>query len=205
MTWRRRFAAALLDHAEPLLHRAYGAQKAVLFSELPATVLEIGPGPGANLRYYAPGTSLLAVEPSEPARRRLVRRAQRQRIDLDLYDLAGEGLPFDDASQDAVICTLVLCSVDDPAQVLQEVRRVLRPGGRFMFCEHVVAPTGSRTRTLQRLVQGPWRWLTEGCCLDRPTGELIAAAGFASCDRHDLCLGPLAGPARPHVWGTAIR
>ncbi|MBD3221903.1 methyltransferase domain-containing protein [bacterium] len=205
MALRQRLSAALLDHAEPLLHRAYGGRKQVMFADLPDTVLEIGPGPGANLRYYRPGTRLVAVEPSEPARRRLERRARRRRVDLDLHDLAGEGLPFADRSHDVVVCTLVLCSVDDPERVLAEARRVLRPGGRFLFCEHVVAREGTPTRRLQSWLRSPWHWLTEGCHLDRPTGELIAAAGFSGLERHDFCLGPAAGPARPHVWGTAVR
>lgn len=205
MTLRERLNAALLDHAEPLLHRAYGDRKAALFDALPDTVLEIGPGPGANVRYYRRGTRLVAVEPSRPARQRLRRRTERWGVDLETHDLAGERLPFADASHDVVVCTLVLCSVDDPRAVLAEVRRVLRPGGRLLFCEHVEAPAGSRTRRLQSRLRGPWRWMSEGCHLDRPTDRFIAEAGFASVDLQEFRLGPAAGPARPHVWGVAVR
>jgi len=202
---RARLNAALLDHAEGLLHRTYGRYKADLFRDLPPVVVEIGPGPGANLRYYRPGTRLIAFEPGSEHHPRLRRNAARRRIDLDLRQRGGEDLDLPDAACDAVVATLVLCSVTDPAAVIAEARRVLRPGGRLLFCEHVAAPAGSRTRRLQGRLRRPWRWLAGGCTLDRETPRLLHAAGFHEVRMDRFTMGRLLGPVRPHVWGAAIR
>jgi len=202
---RARLNAALLDHAEGVLHRAYGSRKVPMFADLPATVVEIGPGPGANLRYYRPGTRLIAFEPGPEHHARLRRNAARRGVAVEIRARGGEDLDLPDASCDAVVATLVLCSVDDPASELAEIHRVLRPGGRLLFCEHVAAPPGSRTRRLQAWLRRPWRWLGGGCTLDRETHRLLHASGFAAVWMDCFTMGRLLGPVRPHVWGVAIR
>jgi ubiquinone/menaquinone biosynthesis C-methylase UbiE len=170
------------------------------------TVLELGAGVGANLAYLRPGTRLIAVEPSLRMHDRLRRRAEAAGIELTLIPQGAERLPLDDASVDEVICSLVLCTVSDTAQVLAEVRRVLRPGGRFRFVEHVAAPTWSPRRWLQRALRRPWAWLYEGCTLDRDTAAHVEAAGFRSVQlRRERLRRSAFIPVNSAIWGVAIR
>lgn len=187
------------------MDRIYGHRKRELFASLPDTVLEIGPGPGTNLRYYRPGTRLIAVEPAEVVHSRLRREAGRRGIELDLRPAGAERLALDDASVDAVVSTLVLCSVDDPREVLGEVRRVLRPGGRFLFLEHVAADPGSRLHRVQGWLRRPWAWALDGCEIRRNTGAIIRAAGFSEVDEDRFSVSGSWMPVSPHVIGVAIR
>lgn len=187
------------------MHRIYGRRKRDLFAGLPAELVEIGPGAGANFRYYPPGTRVIAFEPNRALHDRLRQAAERHGIELDLRAHGAEALDLPDASADAVVATLVLCTVPDPAKVLAEIRRVLRPGGRLLFIEHVAAPAGTALRTLQRIVRRPWRWVAEGCCVDRDTAATLAAAGFDSLRlEHFRLKGPLV-PVAPHIAGEAVR
>lgn len=199
-----RFNAWLLGRGGDLMHRVYGRRKRALFSDLPPTVVEIGPGSGANLRYLDPGTRLITFEPNPFTHRRLREEAAERGIELDLRHLPAEQLDLPDASADVVLSTLVLCSVDDPVRVLAEIRRGLRPGGRFLFIEHVAGPPGTAVRTVQRLVRHPWHWLFDGCHVDRDTGAMIEAAGFASVEIERFRVA-LPSPVRPHIAGVAVR
>lgn len=176
---RGRFNAWVLGQAEEYLHAQYGGRKSQLLANLPATVLELGPGAGANMRYLPRGTRLIAIEPNQFMHEALRRRARQLGIELDLRGLAGEALDLDDASVDFAFSSLVMCSVADPAQVLTEVRRVLRPEGRFACLEHVAAPPRSAAYWMQRLLRRPWRWLFEGCELCRDTAATLRASGFS--------------------------
>jgi ubiquinone/menaquinone biosynthesis C-methylase UbiE len=142
-------------------------------------VLEIGAGTGANFGFLAPGTTLYAVEPSLQMHDRLRSRAEVAGIDLTVFATGAESIPLPDASVDEVICSLVLCTVSDPARVLAEVRRVLRPGGRFRFTEHVVAPRRGVRRAIQRAIRRPWGYVFEGCDPGRDTIAAIESAGFS--------------------------
>ena len=153
-----------------------------VYADLPDTVVEIGAGVGANLRYLAPGSTLLAVEPNPAMHRRLREEARRRGVHLDLRKTTAERTDLPDASADVVLSSLVLCTVSDPDQVLAEVRRVLRPGGRFVFVEHVAAREGSALRRLQRWVRRPWAWCFEGCSCERDLAGAIRAAGFDQVD-----------------------
>jgi SAM-dependent methyltransferase/RimJ/RimL family protein N-acetyltransferase len=115
------------------------SRKQRVFADLPDEIVELGSGVGANFRYLRPGTRVIAVEPNPAMHARLRARAARHEIELELRDVLGEQLDLPDASTDMVMSSLVLCTVSDPAQVLAEVRRVLRPGGRYAFVEHVGA------------------------------------------------------------------
>jgi SAM-dependent methyltransferase len=186
-----------------LFDRLLRGRKQRVFADLPATVVELGPGVGANLRYLRPGTRLIAVEPNPAMHPRLRARAARARVDLDLHTTVAERLDLPDASVDAVISSLVLCTVQDPAAVVAEVRRVLRPGGRYAFVEHVAAPEHTALRRLQRAVRRPWGWFFEGCSCERDLRPVIEAAGFPSTAITDYRLrGPFL-PARPQIAGVA--
>ena len=186
------------------MHREYGARKQRVFGVLPPTIVELGPGSGANFRYYPRGTKVIAVEPNPMMLKRMHSQAARHGIEIDLRHAGAEGMEVESESADLVVSTLVLCSVREPAQVLAEVRRVLRPGGRFAFLEHVAAEPGTRLRRVQDAMHGPWHWLGEGCHLNRDTASAIEKAGFG-----DLALERFDGsgqmPYRPHISGFAIR
>lgn len=168
------------------------------------TVLEIGAGVGANLTRLAPGTHLVAVEPSARMHEPLRARAADAGVELTLVGGRAESLPLPDASVDAVVCSLVLCTVDDPATALAEVRRVLRPGGTFRFVEHVVAPHRGPRRWLQDALHAPWSWLFEGCQTDRDTARAIADAGFAEVEiEHGLMHRSVFFPVNTTIHGIA--
>lgn len=202
---RDRFNAWLLASSEETMHRQYGRRKRELFAGLPPALVEIGPGAGANFRYYPPGTRVIAFEPNPAIHGRLRQAAVRWGIELDLRAESAAALDLPDGSADAVVSTLVLCMVPDPRRAVAEVHRVLRPGGRFLFIEHVAAPAGSALRVLQRIVRRPWRWLSEGCCVDRDTAAVLAAAGFTSLRVERFRLRTPLLPVRPHIAGEAVR
>jgi ubiquinone/menaquinone biosynthesis C-methylase UbiE len=150
---------------------------------LTGEVVEIGFGSGANLPFY-PATvrSLVAVEPSPVARRLAGARiaawhaeAGARDAQLRLVPVRAEELALESASADAVVSTFTLCSVSDPARALAEIRRVLRPGGRFVFVEHGLSPEGRVARWQHRLTP-LHRRVAGGCHLDRPVESLVAGA-----------------------------
>ncbi|MEE8600316.1 class I SAM-dependent methyltransferase [Euzebya tangerina] len=145
----------------------------------PGDVLELGPGVGANFAFIPSGSRVLAVEPNRAMHPRLIARAEDHGLDLELLEVGAEVLPLPDNSVGEVICSLVLCTVEQPERVLAEIRRVLRPGGRFRFVEHVAAAPVSPRRWLQEALTRPWAWVFEGCRLCRDTGRVIQDAGFA--------------------------
>jgi SAM-dependent methyltransferase len=141
-------------------------------------VLEVGIGSGLNLRHYGPAVeSVVGVEPS-PRLLAWARRAPRRPgLAVELHRAPGERLPFAPASFDSVVMTWTLCSVPDAARALQELRRVLKPGGRLLFVEHGLAPQ-PWVRAWQRGLTPLWRPLAGGCHLDRPVDALVRATGF---------------------------
>jgi SAM-dependent methyltransferase len=199
---RGRLNSAFFRLVDGDVHRLLGARKEALFADLPVDVVELGPGTGANMRYFRPGTRLTAIEPNPHMHTALGRAAARRGIDLDVRAVGAEATGLPASSVDAVVCTLVLCTVPDPAAALAEVRRILRPGGRLVLVEHVAAPAGSALARLQRVVRGPWRWAFEGCDLTRDTGELLAAAGFAAVDLDRYRVRSLFVPVNEQVAGV---
>lgn len=200
---RGRLNSAFLAAAAGYVDRKLGGRKRALFAGLPGRVVEIGAGTGANLRYLAPGTEVVAVEPNPHMHDRLRAEADRRGVGLEVLPVGAEALPLEDGSVEAVVGTWVVCTVADPGAVLAEVRRVLRPGGRFAFVEHAAAPPRTALRGLQGALRGPWRWAFEGCHLDRDPAGLIEAAGFAAVEAERFALPTLVAPVRPHVAGVA--
>ncbi|MDO8466121.1 MAG: class I SAM-dependent methyltransferase [Gallionella sp.] len=201
---RGRFNAWLFAVLDSYMHRKYAKIKSALLANTPSVVVELGSGSGANLRYLPAGTRLIAIEPNRQMHDVLRRQAQRYGIDLDLRCLAGEELDIPSASVDFVFSSLVLCSVDRPEQVLAEVRRVLRPGGRFACIEHVAAPVGSGINGLQRMINRPWKWVFEGCDLCRDTSFTLRSAGFARVDVQPLVLRTILLPIRYQIAAVCV-
>jgi ubiquinone/menaquinone biosynthesis C-methylase UbiE len=165
-------------------------------------VLEIGAGTGVNFAFIPAGVHWVGVDPNPHSLRYIREAAHRSGHEFDFRPGSAESLPFPDASFDSVASTLTLCSVRDPVLALVEIRRVLRPGGQFLFMEHVAAAAGSRLRRRQRLLRPVFRCLA-GCTPDLDTGTLIGSARFSSLEmeRFDLSL-PIVGP---HICGRATR
>lgn len=168
----------VLDKA--LGHPRIEARRAALVGQATGAVLEIGFGSGATLPFYDPAkvTSLTVVEPSEGMNRRAAARLAASPVPVTSVPGAGERLPFGDAAFDTVITCLTLCSVSDVPQVLAEIRRVLKPGGQFLFLEHVLSEDAGIRRWQQRLnpVQ---KVVGVGCNLNRDSAAMVRAAGFA--------------------------
>lgn len=202
--WVKRLHARLLARGNASYERAIAARKRSLFGALRGTVVEIGAGSGANLEHYDRGIRYIAVEPNPFAHDFLRERTLAIGLDASLHVGAAERIPLANASADAVVCSLVLCTVNDVAATLAEVTRVLRPGGVFAFVEHVAAPEGSGTRALQRALRASWMVIGDGCRLDRDTASAIRAAGFSSVDIAHW-EAPLPAIVRPHISGVAVR
>lgn len=143
-------------------------------------VFELGCGGGINHAFYDAGaiTSYAGVDPHEGLLEGARRAAREKGWVADLRQGRGEAIPFAEASFDCVVCTFTLCSVADPAQVMREMRRILRPGGKALFLEHGRAPDPG-VRRWQERIEPLWKRLAGGCHLTRPVASALAEAGFA--------------------------
>jgi SAM-dependent methyltransferase len=176
-----------------------------LLSSLSGTVLEIGSGAGGNLRHYPNGVRWIGVEPDVTNRCRALAEAARLGRRVTVLPGVAERLTLSDESVDAVVGTYVLCSVDDQTAVLRELCRVLRPGGRFVFAEHVAAPAGTWLRRGQRAAGAIGRLLGAGCRPDRDTLAAIEGSGLDIVELHrGTRIGSL-GVAVPHIVGVTTK
>jgi ubiquinone/menaquinone biosynthesis C-methylase UbiE len=150
-----------------------------LLAEAHGSVLEIGAGTGLNLRHY-PGAvkELTVTEPDSAMFAKLSKAAAGHTLNPRVVRAPAEQLPFEDQSFDAVVSTMVLCTVNDPAASMAEIRRVLRPGGLFLLIEHVQAAEGKLLRKAQNSMHRPWKAFGCGCNCNLDTHDLLAAAGF---------------------------
>jgi len=142
-------------------------------------VLEVGMGSGLNLRFYDPGKveKVWGLEPSEGMRKLALRKVAESKLDVEMIDLPGEEIPLDADTVDTVVITYTLCTIPDPQRALSGMRRVLRPGGKLLFCEHGLAPdTG--VRTWQNRINPSWNKLAGGCNVNRDIPHLLESAGF---------------------------
>lgn len=180
--------------------------RAELLSELHGDVLEIGAGTGVNLQHYSQNIrSLVLCEPDPSMRKYLALRLQNSaRSSAEIRSCAAEHLDAADNSIDHLVSTLVFCSVADPQQSMREVFRVLRPGGKLIFMEHVAAESSSRLYFWQHLWQPLWKRCACNCHLTRQTGQLLEEAGFELQLRVETMRG-VPAIAAPMIVGHAIR
>jgi SAM-dependent methyltransferase len=179
-------------------------QRAKVVPRASGRVLELGIGMGLNLGFYDSSqvSAVIGVDPS-PELRALARSAPRpEDLKVEVEDGTAEALPFEARAFDTVVCTFTLCSVHTPAAALAEARRVLKPGGRLLFCEHGLAPDPN-TAKWQRRWEPIWKRLAGGCHLTRPVSSAIAAAGFRLEGLETMYV-----PNTPHIaawneWGAA--
>ena len=187
---------------QPIFDRLfYNRYRRAAIAHATGRLLMVGLGPGTDLKFVPPGvTSIAAVEPVAAFRRTASRLALRHGIAADIVEGTGESIPFPDDSFDSVHIGLVLCSVDDVAATLSEIRRVLVPGGRLVVLEHVRGE--GATGRFQDLIAKPWSWLAGGCEPNRRTVDAIAAAGFDTGGLRSIRT-PVPFPCKPHLQGVA--
>ena len=178
-------------------------QRAKLVPQARGRVLEMGVGSGLNLPYYdtARVTQLHALDPSPELWRLAAERVERARIAVEYLEAGAEAVPLGDRSVDTVVISYSLCTLPDVAGALAEARRLLRPGGRLLFCEHGAAPDHGVRRWQNRL-NPAWRRLAGGCHLNRDAPALIEQAGFRITALDSMYL-PGWRPASFNVWGSA--
>jgi ubiquinone/menaquinone biosynthesis C-methylase UbiE len=163
-----------------------------LLSKASGRVLEIGAGTGLNLEHYPEAVEeIVFTEPEEPMARRLSRKLEDTGRRSQVIHASAEQLPFEEGAFDTVVSTLVLCTVEDPRRALSEIARVLRPGGQFLFLEHVRADEEKLARWQDRFAR-PWRWFGNGCNCNRPTPSLIdeSALSLEEIERGELPKSP---------------
>ncbi|KAK3595248.1 hypothetical protein CHS0354_010855 [Potamilus streckersoni] len=178
----------------------------------PLTVLEVGSGPATNFDYYPRRTEIVCLEPNPYFKSYIEQNAHKHKnISLSrvVQGFAERMDYLEDSSFDAVVCTLVMCSVRDPRQALDEVKRVLKPGGIFIFVEHVAAREGSFVNKIQKMMNPVWKTLCDGCNLTRNTAKYIQNAGFSDVNIVNFQLQwgfrLLTLFIRPSIYGYAIK
>jgi len=156
--------------------------RADLLRDASGRTLELGAGTGHNLPHYTDAVvELVLTEPDRFMAARLRDHLAAEPpapASVKLVDAGAEQLPFEDASFDTVVATLVLCSVEDPERAAAEARRVLRPDGELLYLEHVRSPDSERLARWQDRLERPWGWIAGGCHPNRSTDEMLSAAGF---------------------------
>jgi ubiquinone/menaquinone biosynthesis C-methylase UbiE len=176
-----------------------------LLTQARGRVLELGAGTGLNLDHYLQSIeSLTMVEPDPHMTKQLRQKLadSGRAAEISVVEAPGEDLPFPDDSFDTVVVTLVLCTVPDQAASLAEIKRVLAPGGQLLFLEHVRAHDDGLAKWQDRL-EGPWKFLADGCRCNRDTVSAIDAAGFQLGDVKSGELPKLPALVRPLVTGSA--
>ncbi|HUY07640.1 MAG TPA: class I SAM-dependent methyltransferase [Acidimicrobiales bacterium] len=205
---RHPFFARLYVRISPAAERAGSAEhRDRLLTGLSGRIIEIGCGNGLNFAHYPEGvTEVIAVEPEPFLRKEAVMAAKHSAVPVRVIEGRAETLPAPDASFDAAVISLVLCSIDNPLQALAEIHRVLGPAGELRFYEHVAAATDP-LRRYQRLLSPLWQRVGGGCHIDQDSEALIEAAGFTigQIDHFDFQPGPAFPVAlvRPHILGAA--
>ena len=202
---RSRFEARLLEAGAEDSHAAWGERKSAIIGAMRGTVVELGPGTGVNMRYYAAGTKVIAIEPNPVMHAPLQSAAAEYDVDLEIRQLDGAALDLADESADGVVGTLLLCGVDDPAQVLREAHRILKPGGVYFFIEHVASPARTANRRVQRVLFRPHRWMFNGCEITRDTEASIRGGPFDAVEVDAVDRGRGALWVRHQIVGTAAK
>jgi ubiquinone/menaquinone biosynthesis C-methylase UbiE len=175
--FKHSFAVAYDSINGPAERAGLREQRDSLLAQAAGATIEIGAGTGLNLSHYPPTvTRLVLVEPDPYMRRRLRGRVARRGLDAEILDASGEQLPFPDASFDTAVATFALCSVQDEPTVLAEIARVLTPGGRLLFLEHVRSADPAIAAKQDKI---PFPYPLIGCHPNRETLEAIEASPFA--------------------------
>jgi len=211
--WYEELYASVQDKGMKPYEAQVASYKSQIFANMRGkaeTVLEIGIGTGPNLKYYAGDNSGVRVFGMDP-NRKMEKYAQAAALnaglppaDFKFIHAVAESLPLPNASVDAVVGTLVLCSVKDVDMALKEVMRVLKPGGLYLFVEHVAGKDGTVIRFVQGVLDPLQQTVADGCHLTRTTGKYISEAGFSDVDLNMVFVSN-AYYLSPHVYGIACK
>ncbi|XAR65209.1 hypothetical protein NMG60_11009239 [Bertholletia excelsa] len=210
--WYEELYASFMERGTKTYEAEVAKYKSQLFTNLRGTaetVLEVGIGTGPNLKYYANGSSVyvIGIDPNQKMEKYAQRAAASAGLpptNFTFKQAVAEALPISDASVDVVVGTLVLCSVKDVELALKEVRRVLKPGGKYLFVEHVAAKDGTILRSVQGFLNPLQQIVVDGCHLTRTTGTNISEAGFSDVDINTAFLSS-AFFINPHIYGIACK
>lgn len=202
-TWGRAFAAIYDITLAGAEKAELGRRRAEVVGQAEGKVLELGAGTGLNLEHYGPGvTELTLTEPFGPMAKRLRARVDELRPGTSVIETPAEQLPFGDDSFDTVVSTLVLCTVEDQPRALAEIRRVLKPGGKLLFLEHVRANSPGLAKWQDRL-HGPWFVFGHGCHCNRDTLSGMRTAGFDVDDVIESEWAKMPPLVKPIIRGAA--
>ncbi len=203
-TWGRLFAAAYDRGLKATEEAGLGEMRSELLAGARGRTIELGAGTGVNLDLYPEAVAdLVLIEPDPHMAKRLRERLSRSPRPGTIAESPAEHLPFESDSFDTAVATLVLCTVPDPAAAIAELERVLKPGGRLLFIEHVRSQEPGLARWQDRL-EKPWRFLGDGCHCNRDTVATLEGSRFdlAEVERGRL---PKALPiVEPLVRGSAV-
>jgi len=202
---RKRFFAWMLKKGDALNHQLYGIYKRDLFQDLKGLLVEIGPGTGVNFNYFPSNIQWIGIEPNEAFHETLQQQAQKAGIDARILTGDASNIPLPDNAADALICTLVLCSVKDAAKTIAELKRVLKPAAKLIFIEHVAAHQKTGLRTAQNIFNPLNKLVADGCNCNRETWTIIEKAGFAEVNLAHKKLKGTFKLHSPHVIGYAIK
>lgn len=208
--WYNELYATILNKFMKSYEAEVAGYKSQLFDQLRGKakdILEIGIGTGPNLKFYAgdAGVNVIGADPNDKMEKYARASAEATGLpsaNFQFVQAVGEALPLADASVDAVIGTLVLCSVTDVNRTLEEIKRVLRPGGSYMFLEHVGAKDGTLLRCVQNILNPVQKFVSDGCHLTRETGNYISEAGFSELDSNMVFVSK-ASLVNPQIYGVA--
>jgi ubiquinone/menaquinone biosynthesis C-methylase UbiE len=203
-TWGRLFSAGYDRFLAGTERAGLRDRRHALLASARGRSIELGAGTGLNLEHYPAGvTELVLTEPDPHMAKRLRRRAESASRAAEVVEAPAERLPFEDASFDTAVLTLVLCTVPDPPAALTEIARVLRPGGQLLFLEHVRSEEPGVARWQDRL-ETPWRWFGDGCHCNRDTLATIEASPLSveGVERDQLPKSPPI--VRPMIVGSAL-
>lgn len=209
--WQEEFFAGAMANGMQKYESQVASLKQLLFQDLRETsgsmeILELGMGTGPNLALYAhPGVHVTAIDPNSamrPFAQEAAKKANMSPSQLSFFIGVGESLPLSDNSIDVAIGTLVLCSVTDVEAVLREVVRVLKPGGRYIFLEHIAAPAGTVLRAFQGVLDPLQQFLADGCHVTRDPSPFLERVGFEYVKGERVSI-PGLGLLSPHLVGIA--
>lgn len=199
--------ARFFDRFSRVMEKEAGPWREEMLAGLSGRVVEVGAGNGINFSHYpAAVEEVIAVEPEPFLRAKAEQAAQAAAVRVTVRPGLADALELDDASVDAAVASLMLCSVSDQRAALEELRRVIRPGGELRFLEHVRSSSPGKAR-FQRGADrsGIWPLFAGGCHCSRDTVSAIRGAGFDVVEARDVNLGPSWAITNPHVLGRAVR
>lgn len=197
--------AWMLKKGDLYSHKLYGSYKKDLFKNIHGLVVEIGPGTGVNFPYLPAHANWIGIEPNEAFHDVLEQQAKQRQIEPHILNGEALHIPLPDNSADFILSTLVLCSVKNPAKVIAEIKRVLKPGGKLIFIEHVAAPAHTNLRRIQNIVNPANRLFADGCNCNRETWNYLQVAGFTELNLSHLDVEGTLRLHSPHIMGYATK